>query len=147
MLRNSSGYGSSWICSVHKAGHECSDGNVRPSVTYSQNVITNQNVGKAQNTVVGLLLKLHDGCNNKHPSNVETHIPFIQNLLDDINRHTDLAQGSKNSDLTICTKTGRNGKGSRFGFKNIFMDFEKVINADMYKLIENLSDCVQGTML
>ena len=112
-------------------GHECNDGNVRPNDT---DVITNQNVAKAQNTVVGLLVKLHDSCNEKQASKVETHIPFIQSLLDHLNRDTDLAlQGRKNSDLTVCTpKTGRNGRGSGFGFKNVFMDFEKVTAGNLY---------------
>jgi hypothetical protein len=126
LLRNSTGFGSTRIYSVHVTGHESNDINGRPSVT---DVVTSQNVAKAQNTVVGLLLKLnHDVCNEKQSTKVESHIPLIQSLLDHFNiRYTDLAQGSKISDLTISTpKTGGNGNGSGFEYKKVFIDFEKV---------------------
>ena len=124
LLRNSSGFGSNRFFSIYVTEHECRDGN--PSVT---DVKTNQTFIKAQNTVVRLFLKpKHDVCNEMHSSKVDFHNPFIQSLLDQLNiRYTDLAQGSKISDLTICTpKTRRNENGSGFGFKNVFMDFEKL---------------------
>ena len=124
LLRNSSGFGSNRFFSIYVTEHECRDGN--PSVT---DVKTNQTFIKAQNAVVRLFLKpKHDVCNEMHSSKVDFHNPFIQSLLDQLNiRYTDLAQGSKISDLTICTpKTRRNENGSGFGFKNVFMDFEKL---------------------
>ena len=131
MLRNSSECKSSRIFSIHISSPGHSDGNVR-QVTDLQNVITNENVTKAQSTIIGLVLKLHDGYNDK-PTIVEAR-PLIQHLLDQFNKHTNISQESnKDFDLTICTpKTGRNGKGSRFGFKNVFMDFEQVYPSYRY---------------
>ena len=125
MLRNSSGFGSNRFFSIYVTEHECRDG--KASVTDVKK--TNQTIVKAQNAVVRLLSKAkHDVCNEKHSSKVDFHNPFIQSLLDHLNiGYKDLAEGSKISDLTICTpKTGRNENGSGFGFKNVFIDFEKV---------------------
>lgn len=136
MLRHSSGHGSSRIFSVHVAGHECSDGNVRPTVKDQQNVVTNQNLANAQNTIVGLLVKLHDGnFNEKHTLKVEGHVPFVQNILDNISGLTELASVNRNGDLTSCTpKTKRSRKGSGFGFKFVLQDFKKVIYKDLCKI-------------
>lgn len=126
MLRNSKGCCISRVCNVHVTGNEYSDGSAKLSVT-KQHEITNENLAKAQNTVVGLLFKLHDDCNGKNTNKVETQSPFIQSLLDHISRHASLGEECQNSKLTTCTpKARRNEKESGFGFKNICISFEKV---------------------
>ena len=132
LLRNSSIHGSSRIFSVHVAGHECSDGNVRQTVK-DRHIVSNRNVASAERAIIGLLLKLHDGnFNDKHPLKVDGHVPLIQSILDNVSGHTELPLLNRDADLTVCTpKTKRSGKGSGFGFKFFFQDFEKVIDNDM----------------
>ena len=119
MVRSSSGYSTSRFFSVPIAGHESSDGALGPNTKDSQHAITSrENIPKAHGAVVGLLLKHHHAVNFK----------LIEHFLKHINKHIDLVQKSKNSDLTICipSRTEETGKESSFGFKSVFVDFEKV---------------------
>ncbi|XP_028404060.1 uncharacterized protein LOC114526730 [Dendronephthya gigantea] len=113
-----SGYSTSQLLSLPVAGHESGDGALRPNTQDSPYAITShKNIAKAHNTLVGLFLKHHHGVNSKS----------IKHFLKHVNKHISLVKESKNTDLTICipSRTGENGKKSGFGFRNIFLDFEK----------------------